>query len=155
MEILVSPAVFLVLNLALAFYNVGTIWAHEVDIFRAWRLVEPSEFHRIQGAHWRKLPYWVLVPFGVALLGSIALVWYQPIETPPWAVWGALSTQLAAHVGTLAVWAPWQAKLSKDPLGSRSPYLTKILSTHWIRTLLVNAYALILLLWLLQLPVLR
>jgi hypothetical protein len=32
-------------------------------------------------------------------------------------------------------------------LGSRSPHLAKILKTHWLRTLLVNAYAAILLAW--------
>jgi len=32
-------------------------------------------------------------------------------------------------------------------LGSRSPYLAKILKTHWLRKLLVNAYAAILLAW--------
>ena len=33
---IIDPALLLVLNLALAFYNVGTIWAHEIDIFRSW-----------------------------------------------------------------------------------------------------------------------
>ena len=49
--------VFLLLNLALGFYNVGTIWAHEVDIFRSWRLVDRKDFHALQQTHWRKLPY--------------------------------------------------------------------------------------------------
>jgi hypothetical protein len=43
-----NPATFLLLNLALAFYNVGTIWAHEVDIFRTWKLVDPDAFPRVQ-----------------------------------------------------------------------------------------------------------
>jgi hypothetical protein len=46
----------LLANLALAFYNAGTIWAHEIDIFRSLALVSPGDFHRIQRAHWRKLP---------------------------------------------------------------------------------------------------
>ena len=51
-----TPKVFLLLNLALAFYGVGAIWAHEVDIFRSWKLVDAATFHRVQAAHWRKLP---------------------------------------------------------------------------------------------------
>ena len=47
-------------------------------------------------------------------------------------------------------WGPWQAKLSKDERGSESPYLAKILSTHWVRTLLINATALVYLAWLLE-----
>jgi hypothetical protein len=57
-----SPTAFLLLNLALAFYNVGTIWAMEVDIFRSWRFAGQREFHAIQSIHWRKLPYWIFAP---------------------------------------------------------------------------------------------
>jgi hypothetical protein len=64
---------FLILNLALGFYNTGTIWAHEVDIFRSWRFVGAANFHTIQSVHWRKLPYWVFAPVGLALCGVIAL----------------------------------------------------------------------------------
>ncbi len=142
-----NPTIFLLLNLALAFYNVGTIWAHEVDIFRSWRLVDPAAFHRIQTVHWRKLPYWVLLPVGLALAGSIGLIWYHPAGSPAWAVWSALGCQIASHFLTMLFWGKWQGRLSKDPLGSASPYLAKILSTHWIRTLLINAYAFILLAW--------
>ena len=45
-----KPIVFLLLNLAFAFYNMGIIWAHEVDIFRSWRLVGPESFPRLQSA---------------------------------------------------------------------------------------------------------
>jgi hypothetical protein len=144
------PLTFLILNLALAFYNVGTIWAHEVDIFRSWKLVAQEDFHRIQSAHWRKLPYWVLLPVGLALVGSIGLVWYRPIHSPGWAVWCALGFQLASHLLTAALWGPWQAKLSKDQLGPASPYLAKILSTHWARTLLINAYGFVILVWVIE-----
>jgi len=145
-----SPATFLLANLALAFYNVGTIWAHEVDIFRSWRLVNPSDFHRIQLVHWHKLPFWVLLPAGMSFAGSIALVWYRPAHSPEWAVWCALGCQIAVYGLTGLFWGRWQAKLSKDTLGSESPYLVRILSTHWIRTLLINAYALILFIWVMQ-----
>jgi len=142
-----NPRVFLLLNLALAFYNVGTIWAHEVDIFRSWKLVPQDAFHNVQAVHWRKLPYWVLLPVGLGLAGSIALIWYRPVDSPAWAVWCALACQIAAHVLTALMWGPWQAKLSKDPLGPTSPYLARILSTHWIRTMLINANGAVLLFW--------
>jgi hypothetical protein len=101
---------FLLANLALAFYNVGTIWAHEIDIFRTWKLLDPP--------------------------GS-----------PLWAIWGNVSCQLLSHVLTGMMWGRWQAALSVDPLGAQGPSLDKILRTHWIRTGLVSAYALILLAW--------
>jgi hypothetical protein len=145
-----SSRAFLVLNLALGFYNVGTIWAHEVDIFRTWRLVDRGSFHRIQAVHWRKLPYWVLAPVGLGLAGSAALVWIHPAGSPRWGICGALGAQLASLVLTAALWGPWQAALSKDDRGPENPYLARILATHWLRTLLINASALVLLLWTLR-----
>lgn len=71
--------------------------------------------------------------------------------SPGWAPWSALGCQLASHALTGAFWGRWQAKLSSDPLGSQSPFLAKILSTHWIRTVLINAYGGILLAWTLAL----
>jgi hypothetical protein len=142
-----NPATFLLLNLALAFYNVGTIRAHEVDIFRSWKLVDPNAFHRIQAVHWRKLPWWVLLPVGLALAGSIGLIWYRPAYSPVWAVSCAPGCQIASHVLTALLWGRWQAKLRRDPLGAESPCLVSILSTHWIRTLLIDAYGFNLLSW--------
>jgi len=137
----------LLANLALSFYNVGTIWAHEVDIFRSWKLLDAETFHAVQLAHWKKLPYWVLVPVALSLVGSIALVWYHPAGSPGWAIWGNLACQLLSHGLTAAFWGRWQAKLSTDPLGAESPFLDKILKTHWLRTLLINAGAAILFVW--------
>jgi len=139
--------IFLVSNLALAFYNTGTIWAMEIDIFRSWKLLDQKSFSTVRKAHWKKLPYWVFIPVGIALLGSIVLIWYHPANSPKWAIWGNLACQLLSHILTAIFWGPWQAKLSTDHLGSESPLLLKILNTHWIRTVLINAYAAILLAW--------
>jgi hypothetical protein len=132
---------FLLLNLALAFYNVGTIWAHEIDIFRTWALVNPHDFAEIQRVHWHKLPYWIFVPVGLAVVGLVTLMWYHPVGMPMTWASAAFAALLASHLLTAVLWGPWQSKLSRDGRGSRSPYLSRILSTHWIRTALINAYA--------------
>ena len=139
--------VFLLLNLALAFYNVGTIWAHEVDIFRTWKLIGPAEFHQVQLTHFHKIPYWIFVPVGLSLLGGIVLLWIHPAGSPMGLAWIALICQALSAVLTALFWGQWQAKLAHDPLGPKSPYLVRILKTHWIRTGLINAYALALLIW--------
>lgn len=140
-----NSKVFLLLNLALSFYLVGAIWAVEVDIFRSWKLIEPRDFPKAQSAHWHKLPYWIFIPLALALAGSVVLIWYHPNRSPGWALWGNLSSQLLSHLLSGIFWGRWQAKLSKDEQGPNSPYLAKIIATHWIRTLLINAYALMLL----------
>jgi hypothetical protein len=137
----IDPAMFLLVNLALAFYNVGTIWAHEIDIFPSWKLESAESFRAIHSLHWRKLPYWIFAPAGLALLGGILLVWHHPPRSPLWAIYGALICQILASVLTALLWGRWQARLAADPLGPQSPHLARILKTHWIRTLLINAYA--------------
>ena len=144
-----SSKIFLFLNLALGFYNVGTIWAMEVDIFRSWKLISVEDFHNVQKTHWKKLPYWIFTPVGLALVGSIILFWYHPINSPIWAIWTVFLAQAISLILTGIFWGRWQAKLSQDPLGPKSPYLAKILKTHWVRTFLINLSAIALLVWVL------
>jgi hypothetical protein len=127
-----NPNLFLLLNLALAFYLVGAIWAHEIDIFRSWKFISAQDFPTFQSVHAHKLPYWIFVPLGLALIGSFVLIWHHPPTSPRWATWGSLACQLVSHVLTAIFWGPWQAKLSKDQRGPASPYLEKILATHWV-----------------------
>jgi hypothetical protein len=142
-----SGRAFLLLNLALAFYSVGTIWAHEVDIFRSWKLLDLVTFRRVQAVHWRKLPYWVFSPLALMLAGSIFLLWIHPADSPPGIAWAALGVQTASHLLTAVLWGPWQARLSRDERGAEGPYLRRIIATHWIRTVLINVYGFILLAW--------
>ena len=100
--------------------------------------------------HWRKLPYWIFAPVGLALAGSLTLVWSHPAGSPAWGFWGSLACQLASLVLTAVSWGRWRAALSRDERGPDSPYLTRILATHWIRTLLINVNAFILLMWLIR-----
>lgn len=86
-------------------------------------------------------------PLRLALVGSCLLIAYPPAVAAAWAKWGNLACQLASHLLTAIFWGPWQAKLNRDDRGPASPYLKKILATHWLRTLLINAYAAILLAW--------
>jgi hypothetical protein len=142
-----SGAIFLLANLALAFYNTGTIWAMEVDIFRSWRLLDKPSFASVRKAHWKKLPYWIFIPVGLAFAGAIMLIWIHPVNTPVWAIWTNVLIQLCSHLLTAVFWGPWQAKLSTDPQAAQSPILQKILHTHWIRTTLISLYAINLFVW--------
>lgn len=140
-----TKEIFLVLNLVLAFYNVGTIWAHEIDIFRTWKYLDSKTFKTVQEVHWKKLPYWVFIPVSLSFLGSLILFWYHPQKIHLWEISLSFSFLVLSNFLTAIFWRRWQANLSKDELGGSSPWLKKILQTHWIRTLLINAYATLLL----------
>jgi hypothetical protein len=113
----------------------------------AWKLIGRAQFHEVQTAHFRKIPYWIFGPVGLALLGNIALLWYRPAGSPRWCVWAALVFQLLSIVLTAAFWGRWQGRPAQDERGPESPYLAKILRTHWLRTALINGYALVFLFW--------
>jgi hypothetical protein len=124
---------------------VGVVWAHEIDIFRSWKLLDPETFHVIQSVHWHKLPYWIFLPVGLALVCGSVLIWYHPASSPPWAIGGAFVCQTLSLILTAIFWGRWQAKLAGDKRGPQSPYLTSILKTHWIRVCLISGYATLLL----------
>lgn len=141
--------IFLVVNLAIGFYAVGIVWANEIDIFRSWQYIhETADFRAVWHAHWIKLWSWGLIPVAVEFAGSIGLIFFHPAGSPSWAIWGNFACQLLSIILTMLFWEQWQAKLYRDPLGSKSPYLTKILKTHWVRASLTTTYAIILLAWL-------
>jgi hypothetical protein len=141
-----SSTTFLLINMALAFFNTGLIWVHEVDIFRHWKLMDLTSFNKVRAAHWKILPFFVFIPVGLAFVGSIVLFWYHPPKSPGWAIWGNFLCQILSHVLTGIFWGRWQAQLS-PVLGPNDPRLDKIIKTHWVRTTLITIYALIFLIW--------
>lgn len=92
--------------------------------------------------HWHKIHFWIFIPYGLFFAVSILLIWFHPAGSPAWAIWGNLVCFVLAITLTAALWARWQAKLESDnTVGGASPWLKKILDTHWIRVVLVNASA--------------
>jgi hypothetical protein len=76
---------FLLLNPALAFSQPGNHWAHQVN--SSWWLVNPKDFHNVQRGHWRRLPYWIFLPTGLAVVGLVILIGYYPARMPmTWAI---------------------------------------------------------------------
>ena len=55
-----------------------------------------------------------------------------------------LALQLAAHLLTVVMWSRWQALITFQNLGPQDPLVERLVATHWIRTVLVAAYALVL-----------
>jgi hypothetical protein len=94
-----------VINLCLAFYNVGTIWANEVDIFRSWKLLNNVTFHKVHAVHWHKIPFWIFIPYGLFFALSILLIWYHPASSPTWAIWGNFACFVLAIALTATFWA--------------------------------------------------
>jgi hypothetical protein len=137
---------FLLGNLALAWLIAGFVWAHQIEIFRAWRFLDEKSFRAVHDAHWRTLPVWV-VPIVLSAAGSVALIGYHPAGSPAWAIRAGVACQAVTQALTVLFWGRWQANLRTDADGPRSVALARLVRTHWVRAVLVTAYAGILVAW--------
>ena len=70
---------FLLLMLAVSFFNVGTLWS-------------------------RTTRSWVFIPLGAAFVGSLAAVLYHPLEWPIWPAFAGAACQVAVLVVTAVSW---------------------------------------------------
>lgn len=132
----------LLITFALSFYGLGLIWAIETLIFPGWALLpDLPTFEKVRGAHWKIIPYLVFIPIGLLFVLTIALLWYMPLLP----IILAFFFQLFSHILTGLTFGRWQARIAIEHQGPNSPFLKKILATHWIRTTLVtlNAAALL------------
>jgi len=120
------------LNLAIAFYNVGMIWLAQLN-WILWGHVGAAAIADYRLAWWHGI-LWAIFP--VATLGVIGvaaqLVWSPPV--PRWMLWAALGLQIGINVGTVLWWGPTNADISVfSPTGRLTPEYLTLVDTHWIR----------------------
>lgn len=134
----------LLLAVAASSYSVGTIWMVQTG-YRLWPLVGPAEFGVYHRTWWLRLIPVVFPVAGVALLASVALLWWRPPGVSAAAVWCSVGLQLLSYLLTAFLWAPWQARTShaRLPDGSLDPTYALIMDTHWIRVALLTASGLV------------
>jgi hypothetical protein len=129
----------LIITLAASFYGVGNIWMTQCG-WRLWTYVDPADFGAYHNAWWAMIKPVVFPVAGVAVLGSIALIWWRPEGVTATPVWLNLALHVATYTGTAVFWGRWQAQthLAKMPDGSLDPTYMRAMSTHWIRSLLIT-----------------
>ena len=115
--------------------------------YRLWPYVSPGDFDAYHGAWCMKIIPVVFPVAGVALLGSIALIWWRPAGVTATAVWLNLGVQLVTHASTAAFWARWQANTHFAKLGDGTldPMYARIIAAHWLRAALITLNGLVVL----------
>ena len=134
----------LVLTLAASFYNVGTIWMVQMG-YRLWPYLAPSDFGAYHRAWWSQIKPVVFPVAGLALFGSIAMIWLRP-DGVTWApLWLNIALQIGTGCLTAAFWGRWQAQThyARRMDGSLDPMYVRIMSTHWLRAALITANGLL------------
>jgi hypothetical protein len=137
----------LLITLAAAFYDVGTIWMVHLGYW-LWPRVAPADFGRYHGA-WAIGILPVIFPqAAVAFVGSVAMLRWRPPHVPVWAVRCGVVLQLVAWGLTAVLWGPIQANLhfATLPDGSLNPQFVLLFDTHWLRVALHTAFG-VLLFW--------
>jgi hypothetical protein len=119
----------------LTVWNAALIWMTQVICYPLWPMVGSVEFHRYHLAWWHSV-WWTFIPAGLALIGSILLLFMRPRYFPRWAAIAPVAAQCVTLVVTLVYWAPLQAGLSTadglDMAGFHS-----LIWTHWFRVALI------------------
>ncbi len=124
------------LNLATAFYNVGTIWLTQVD-WQLWKHVGRETFDAYHLAWWHSV-WWSIFPLAaVSFIGICVQLFWRP-SVPIWMLWLALIIQVLAYSGTAVWWGRGQGKLKQVllPNGGIDPLYQTLVSTNWIRVAL-------------------
>jgi hypothetical protein len=134
----------LIVTLAASFYNVGAIWMVQFG-YRLWPYVAPSDFGAFHEAWWSMIKPFVFPVAGIALLGSIALIWWPPEGVAAILIWLNIALHVATHASTAAFWGRWQGQThyAKLPNGLLDPMYVRVMSTHWIRAALMTVNALL------------
>jgi hypothetical protein len=136
----------LLLNFAVAFYNVGTIWLVQVTCYPLWAVVGRGEFAAYHEAWWHSIWGVILGPASLGLVGAVAMLWWRPPRVSRRAVWLGVGLTVAVLLLTVIWWAPLMARLAQavDVSGAWTPDFRLLLSTHWLRVALVTAYGVLL-----------
>jgi hypothetical protein len=135
----------LLLNFAIAFYNVGTVWLVQVSCYPLWAVVGRGEFEAYHEAWWHSIWGVILGPGLFGFLGAWAMLRWRPARVPERAVWLGIALQVAVYLLTAVWWAPLMARLVEvvGPSGAPTPLFRLLLSTHWGRVALFTAYGLL------------
>lgn len=129
----------LITTFAASFYDVGTIWMVHFG-WRLWPYVAPADFEAYHLGWWSMIKPFIFPMAAIALLGSIAMVWWRPEGVTATPVWLNVGLQGITAALTIAFWGRWQGQIhyARMPDGSLDPMYMRVMSTHWIRAALIT-----------------
>ena len=110
----------LLFNLAVGFYNVGTVWLTQVTCYPLFAQVGPAEFTAYHLAWWHGIWGVILGPAIVGFLGAVAMLRWRPPHISIRSVWLAVGVLVAVYSLTAVWWGPLMARLihAVDPTGA-------------------------------------
>jgi hypothetical protein len=152
----------LLINLILSFMGVGQVWQVQLSSYPLWAYVGPNEFRTYHIAWWHSIWIPLFIPAGLAIVCTIALLWWRPSNIGKSSVRGAIVVLIITYVLTSIWWGPLMALIGSTPVEAQDivhafPYFATLglqsktepqlyallLSTHWLRTALLTLYGIL------------
>lgn len=137
-----GPYVVLAACLALAWYNVGTVWTTQRVLFPLRAFVGQSDYLGYE-AHYADLTQIPIVTvFSLLLLVTALLLWVRPSELPEWSVWMGALLEAVTVFWALGPQLPLQARIGRE--GFTESLYNQVVAGNWVRTAAITAHGLLL-----------
>ena len=142
-SVMVRKRRLLFVTSALGLYAVGNIWFVHLVSYALWPYVGKKEAYVYHIAWWHSIWGVLFVPAGVVLLGSIAMLWIRPDGVSHRTGRLGFTLQLLVYLVTAAWFAPLMARLATPNGGLSLPLYHLLMTTHWVRFLLLTTYGIV------------
>lgn len=136
------PHLILAACLALAWYNVGTVWTTQRVLFPLRAFVGPGDYFGYEARFVELTQFPVVTMFSLLLLATATLLWARPLDLPEWSVWLGALLEAVTVFWTLSLEVPLQERIGRE--GFSAQLHQQIIANNWVRTAAITAHALLL-----------
>jgi hypothetical protein len=122
------------------FYGMGASFVESFVNYPTWRFIGAAEFRAYHQALSPLIIGYMVIPMGICILLTMALVWKRPAAIPKWMIWSALILQFIGALSSVFIQIPIQVRLNNE--GLSLPLIDQlIISNLWLRRipLLINS----------------
>jgi hypothetical protein len=126
---------------ALAWFNAGTVWLIQFSCYPLW----PRVGHDAFGTYfqfWQRSTWSVVtLPFALAAIGSVILLFVAGSELPRWMLWSGLALQAVIEFVRWIWVGPLEQQVARLSGPSEHPEYRRLIHANWLLIRLVTAYA--------------
>jgi len=117
---------------ALVFYGTGAAFIEGFVNYSSWHLIGAAEFVTFHKFITPRVLAFLIVPWALAMVFSILMLWFRPPSIPAWSVWAVIALQAVLWISSVTVQIPIQLKL--DAQGLSIPLIDHLIMTNfWLR----------------------
>jgi hypothetical protein len=128
---MMSGLLLLLAATAVACFNAGLHWYTQVATYPLFANLPPEHFVAYHAAYQRRLPWSIYVPYTLALLTAVALLWLRPDTQSIASVWTVLLLHSAITAISVGLAVPLHTRLDRE--GLRPPLIRALVRVNALR----------------------